>query len=488
MTDSMRVRNRKLHIFLLSALVLLVALLSITNRSLWIDEVCRVSDAAVGDFRRAMRFGFNCAQPGYVLLMYLWARLFPGVPGEFALRCSNLVFTAIALFFAFRIVEKKKWPLWTVLVFFVHPMFTYYANETTPYILMYALALAFVDRVYFAEDFSAVGNVVRINVIFFLGVSVHFIFGFLIVPYLVQCFLKIRKEKKLVLRHAGIMAAFCVLYLPLLYLYMKYMEGASTGFSLRNVLYVVYAFLGMAGLALSRTDLRAGNFGSLTPLHIALLALFVLVAVVIFVICLRKKPGFLKKNRDLALGGAAFLTAMILAAIPAHFGMWERHCMTIFPIYCILLTDMMLEIGREKTGRIALIALYVLLVFSCANLRLNADYATDDMRAASARVREAYAQTDDLTVISDFDFAYYPVSKARTGESQGYVYTYHMPEDEILSNFETAQGKGSAMLVLSEHYASRALYRRFDDDSAYRVDASCKGYKIVTPAGQDDTD
>ena len=42
----------------------------------------------------------------------------------------------------------------------------------------------------------------------------------------------------------------------------------TTGFGIKNIAYVLYGFVGMSGIGLSRNDLRALNFSKITNIQI----------------------------------------------------------------------------------------------------------------------------------------------------------------------------------------------------------------------------
>lgn len=486
MTGSIGAHRRMWTKLALSLAIMLLAFFSITSGSMWTDEILRVQAAVQHDFPATVSFSLRCGQPGYMILEHFYVLLLGNNTGEFALRCSNLIFAAAAIYFVFKIIDAKKWPLWTSLVFFFHPMFVYYMDEVTPYILIYAIALAFIYHVFFAADFNSRKNIITINAIFLLGVVVHFVFGFVILLYFARCWLTIRRDKKLVLRHAGIMAAFCVAYLPFLYVILVHMKGTATGFSLRNLLYVVYSFLGMAGLSLSRSDLRAGNFDKLEPLHIALPVIFALVVLGLMVLAFTSKSKFLSKNREMLIGLLSYLVVMVLAAVFARFGVWERHCMAVFPVYIILLVDLMLDLGGSRPGKILLALFFGFMLLSSANLRLDYYYACDDYQGVANEIRAAMDADDSLVLVTDratdYYDRYYEIGGMADEPGQLVVDTWGMSDEDEQAIFldYVKQGR-SAMLLLFEKSCSRAAYEAFDDNPAYTVDASYNTFKIVTP-------
>lgn len=477
-------RGRKLG---LALLILGLGLLSITTRSLWHDEISHAQNIVRDDFGATLGSGLAYGKLGYLLIEYLWAALLGPHTGEFALRSSNLVFSALAIFYAFRIVEAKRWPLWSCLLFFVHPMYVYYMNEVTPYILLYAVALGFTYHVFLRGDaFSSVGNIVAINALFLFGVFVHFIFGFAVLLYFAKCFLTIRRERRLVLRHAGIMLAFGVGYLPMLYLILRYMNGTATGFSVLNPLYVIYCFLGMAGLGVPRGELKLRNFASITPGQILLLGAFALVSLAILALAICRSRGFLKRNQELLAALAVYFIVLILVAIPMHFGMWERHCIVVFPVYMLLFADLMLELcgdGR-RLGRLLYALFFLLLLVSCARLRFDAAYVRDDFKGLYADLAEKLQTNDDLKILLQRVNGYYTLDGALTSPEQEIVNLDQMEPSEIYSCFMERVNRGEDVaLVLFSTFTTPQAYAYFDTQPNFTTDTTHPSFKIVRPAG-----
>lgn len=465
-------------------IILLIALFSISSQSLWGDEICRVEDAVIKDYPATLAFSLKCGQPGYMSIMYVWIQLLFGHTGEFFLRLSNVLFALPAIFYAFRIIEKKGWPLWTSLVFFLHPMFIYYMDETTPYILIYGLSMALIYHTFYVDDFSSRKNIIRLNVIFLVGVFVHFIFGFAMLLYFVRCLQKIRMDKKLIRRHAGIMAIFCIGYLPLLYALLTRLDGTSTGFSIRNLMYVAYSFLGMAGMSLSRTDMRAGNFYNLQPVHIVIMAVFALAVIALLIMAVVRKSGFLRRNKDLLAGVLVYMGILVAAAIVVRFGVWERHCMALFPIYIILICDLIVDVRRARAGK-ALLALYfALLMFSGINLRVNYYHVSDDRKGLMQEV-DALLDADadgEITLMMECRYHYYDAYALLNGPDQKIIDTLDMRQRDIFTTFSEKVEQGEdAVLILFEKAVMREFYTYYDENPDYVVNDSYNSFKIIRP-------
>lgn len=473
---------------LIIGLILLISVLAITNGSLWGDEICRVVDPISGDLNATLHTALGYAQPGYMLYMMLWAGLVGTT--EFLLRCSNLVFVIIAITYAMKIVKAKKWSVWYTLAFFVHPMFVYYMDEATPYIAVYALALAFIYHVFFVKDFHSTKNIVCINIIYLLGVFVHFMFGFIIVFYFVSCILYCRKEYGRLRRHIEIMSCFSPVYLILLYLYITNLKKTQTGFGLKSILYIIYSFLGMQGAGLSRNDLRAGNFSKIQIWQVIFLAFFVATLLLLLCLAFRDIRGFWKHNKDMLLSTMAFFAVICITAKTVDLGLWERHCMPAFPIYIICACDLFSSLYERSKGRRAVIILYyILLIGSCLNIRLNYYYACDDYKGMTQEVTEWLGDEKNQVIIMQDENDYYPIrqaavaSKEQITNMKGKTEEQIIEEMEHMSEIQDAEGvhdNRNVMLVLFEKDCSRDLYMYFDAKKGYTTDCSYNSFKLVT--------
>lgn len=469
------------------ALILLISVLSITSGSLWGDEICRVADPISGNLRATLHTALGYAQPGYMLYMLLWTKLIGST--EFLLRCSNLIFVVVAVVYAMKIVDKKGWPVWYTFAFFVHPMFIYYMDEATPYIVVYALALAFVYHVFCVEEFHSIRNIIYINIIYLLGVFMHFMFGFIIMFYFTRCILCLRERKGCLRRHIITMLCFSPLYLILLYLYMTNLHKTQTGFGLKSILYIVYSFLGLQGAGLSRNDLRAGNFTNLQVWQIIFLLLFV--TVLIWILCLagRRMKDFFARNREMLLSAAVFFVVICLVAKIVNLGLWERHCMTCFPVYIICACDLFsIAYNRSKYGRIAIVLYFVLIIGSCLNIRLNYYYACDDHKGATKKITEWLADENAMVLTTREEDEYYPIRQSAVDPKEQIVYLKQKTDEQIIEEMkELTDETGTAasenrktMLVLFEKDCSRYLYTYFDSREGYKTDSSYNSYKLIT--------
>lgn len=89
-------------------IVLFISIISISNYSMWFDEIIRVFNPIIGNLNDTIKVSIANAQLGYMLYMFLWERMTFGTSSEFFIRCSNLIFVPIAIFYAYKIIKAKN--------------------------------------------------------------------------------------------------------------------------------------------------------------------------------------------------------------------------------------------------------------------------------------------------------------------------------------------------------------------------------------------
>lgn len=474
----------KKYWYMMAVITFLISLLAITNGSMWDDEICRVEEAINGDFVnnwiRAVRFG----QPGYMIWMFFWVQFIGKT--EFILRTSNLVFASIAFCYVYRIIKNKGCHPFFSLLFFVHPMFIYYMDEVTPYIAVYALSLAFIYYVFYAKTFDSRKNIILVNIVFLTGVFTHFIFGFIYVLYIYKVF-SIKSQKTL-RSHFQIFLIFCIAYIPLLVLdcYGLFLLGPTTrtGFGIKNVMYVCYAFLGFAGLGISRNDLRAGHFEAMSIsnlIGIGILSI-ILVGITIVWFIYRKQIKFLMM--EMIKGTVLYFAVFCAFAIPIDFGMWERHCIGVLPVYIIMIIDIFECLYKKSMGRILVIGYCICLLFSAWNIRFTYYYSCDDWKSVSEYLINELEQNEKVTIItitkdgSHFGAGkYYDVMGNRKKYSQKIINL--KSEEELEQEITTREKSNKLIIVLYEKAISPEKYTAYDNNPQCYVNSTFNSFKIV---------
>lgn len=463
-------REDKRTLIFISLIVMTISILSITNGSMWFDEICRVFHPITGNLKDTINTSLGFAQPGYMLYMYLWERLTLGNSIEFIIRCSNLVFVPVAIFYTYKIAKFKKWNLWFILLFFIHPMFIYYMDEATPYIIVYALSLAYIYYTFFSEQFNSKKNIIKLNVIYLIGVFIHFIFGFIIVLYISKCLIVNYKNKKIISRHILILLLFSIIYVPLLVLYLLKLVHVTTGFGIKNVAYVIYGFIGMSGLGLSRNDLRALNFDHINMYQVVLLLLMMFACFGLMYFAIKNIKRIIKSEKLHLICILIYFLTIFGVSFIIKFGVWERHCFTVFPLFMITFIDIIVLLLKDKRSNLFIVLYIISLIFSSLNIRFNYYYQCDDYKGVYNYVK----YNKPKFILSNYSTDIYNVDSL-VG-SNNYLFIPSTNYKKIIRRFEENE---DAMLILFEKNSNKEFYDYFDD-SDYVVNDKYNSFKLIT--------
>lgn len=480
-TDGRQLNHKKI---IYAGTIVLFSILCITSGSFWGDEICRVEAPIYGSFKDIWRTAKGFAQPGYLFWITLWTKLLG--TSEYIIRCSNIPFVLIQIAFVFKIIEKKEWPMEYAFLFFLHPMFAYYMDEATPYMAVYAFALGFVYYVFFTEDqeFKNIqfARAFRINLVFTIGFFIHFIFGFIYILYVVHYLLVEINDKKKRKNHFIVVLSFVVVYIPLLLLYVDGLFSGTptgTGFGIKNIAFIIYAFLGMSGIGLSRNDLRAGNFTNISWWNIIALGLVCAALLLIAILFHRKWKTIIKNNKVMIISCIVYFLVFLSISKLINFGVWERHCMSVFPVYVILICDIVSEIMKSdfKGIKIATMLYGVLLLISIGNIRFNYYYSCDDYKGVYQEISTMMEEKEDVHVLTDCSGEYYNFNKCVISDKQQIIDTLGYDENEILNMFNE---NSNDVLVLFEKSSTKEFYHSFDNKANVSVNNHYNSFKIVT--------
>lgn len=374
--------NKKIKKIALTLIEILISVVSISSYSLWTDEGIRIHAVVFGNLKDVVHYGLADKQLFFVLKQYLWTSLF-GI-SEIAIRSLNLIFVWMIIYYLNKILGKREIDTSYGLLLFISPMFVYYMNDAGPYIILLAYSLAFLYYVIFIDSFSSKKNAFMINAVFLLGVGTHFIFGFVYLMYLVKVIYMAYKKQLQIKPHVLTGLAFSPLYVTLLIFYMQAMEnGASRGWdppTLLNILFVVYSFIGSAGLSLSRNEIRAGNFESLEWYQLVLPGCLVILMGILFWMAIKNKNVVLKPHALMLSGTIVYGLVFYLFSYKWHFHFWERHFITAYVVMLILLIEVASKLIQKNIIKVTITLLSILFLCSSFQLRFNPYYGKDNYK------------------------------------------------------------------------------------------------------------
>lgn len=375
--------NKQKKNIIIIVIEVLIAAMSISSYSLWTDEGIRLHAIVFGNLKEVVHYGLADKQLFFVLKQYLWTSLIG--TSEIATRSLNLLFVLMIIYYLNKILKKRDIDTSYGLLLFISPMFVYYMNDAGPYIILLAYSLAFLYYVFFDDTFNSKRTIFMINLTFLLGIGTHFIFGFVYLMYLVKVIYEAYKKQLKFKQHFIMGLFFSPLYLTLLVFYMKAIEsGASRGWeppTVLNILFVVYSFIGSAGLSLSRNEIRAGHFENLQFYQVVLPGLLVILIGILLWMAIKNRALILKPHALMLSGTIVYGVVFYLFSYKWHFHFWDRHFIMAYAVFMILLIEVISQLSKKRVIKVIVSLISILFILSSLQLRFNPYYGKDNYKA-----------------------------------------------------------------------------------------------------------
>lgn len=467
--------SNKKYIFIL-LISSLVAFLSINSHSFWVDEcvrLCIPESEVFSDF-------FKGAAGEKQLLFHLSIRYWLGLTSnsEIVLRSFNVFFYLLAIIYTILLVRGLRLNVWWALIVSAHPFLIYYLNEYSAYMQLFACASGLLYHTYVAANRESWGHSLASIACMFVGYACHFVFGFAVFFYIAMLAYRWKEAKSIFAIRRILVAsiAFIPLFLAITWIYYVNMEyGGDRGWpipGLEHLAFVVYAFLGMQGLGLSRNDMRHGNFEVLNWEMLLLLCL--MSGLLILLLCLQRKKiiGFICWPPFVS--AVIGLSIFIVACCFMHFRYWERHCIWALPVALLTIARFLDAAWKSSAyrylNRVVVILFALMLLTSSARLRCMYYYQKEDYKNTCIWVQNHYAQHGSTILLQGHEtcFRYYRLEDNLRGISPN-EFKLSIVESfklhELLNLIEiTAQENQSVCLVLSE---KNEKTREFYDNPSY---------------------
>jgi len=407
-------------LFVLFALALVIALLSIDDRSLWTDEIGTWQLTLPNTFS-AWSSGFwshynsDGQIPLYHAFMWGWVQLFGS--DEWVLRAANIPWLILALAGCARMSESRDERSWLFLSFSLSAFIWYYTNDARPYILFVAGACWILAGVIALSKPGGDEKVTAdkglcwllLGAVVLIGGSVlgafwlaglAFALAFFWPAALVRAWGAARRE------WLPVLLAVLVIGVLLWIAIHSHLAGArasqAADFSLAGMAYGMIELLGAAGLGPSRNDLRT-QVRSIQPLQLlAMVALAMLSAWTCLTAWWEMKSGRAR---------AAVLTAvivplllMVALGLLLHWRVVGRHLSALFPLLILAQARFLQRsFSPEATsiGRTAGLLLIAGLLASSLSIRWVPRHDKDDYRMAASWARAALEKGKSVVWVAD---------------------------------------------------------------------------------------
>lgn len=424
--------------------IMLVAILLVsfapTTQSFWIDEGTMGLVSRIGTFTELHSImgrmnGSEALMPMATAYFWAWEKIVG--ENEWALRCGNLPWLWLGIVCLGCVGKRIAWP-WLPLLFAIHPVVWFYADEFRPYAIQLGtgswLALAFV-QILQSEGKTYVGlwnlGLASVGTI---GASLLGVFVVVAVVILLAIVATIQRWR-LNYRQYGILGFFALVNLLLLLELISHLLAGASGskvwkVGLSNLGFAAYELLGFVGLGPGREALRStaslggmsGAVSLLTPMLPGLAALALAYAALFYFFArVARDPRAKPFSRLAFLAGAVpFLTIACLfgAALDSKFPFWGRQLAPTLPFLLLALGAMAGALGQIWPARktaFLLIPFFAVLLLSSLEIRLNSRHSKDDYRTAVAIAREGLSQGKQICWVAALGpAAYYHLPLSHT--------------------------------------------------------------------------
>jgi len=419
---------------------ILVVALAPSFQSFWIDEgtmglISRIptfSDlhSVLGQIRSS-----EALMP--LATFYFWSMEKIVGGDEWVLRCCNLPWLWLGIVCLALVGKRIGWP-WLPLLFAIHPVVWFYADEVRPYAIQLGtgcwLTLGFVQllqsegrqtRGFWNFGFAAAATIAAS----FLGIFVVAAAGLIILVKAVMGRWSLTLPQYVILAFLGVFNLVVVLAI-----FAKMHAGAGGSKSwivgASNIGFASYELLGFVGLGAGREIIRSSAVGGGMSAAFQLLLpslpkigfLLVLYLAIGYAAFRASRQSSTKPILSLAFlsGMVALLSVLCLfgAALESRFPFWGRHLAPSLPFFLLAIGGVAASLRPAWTDRqrfFLFAPLFAVLIYSSCIIRWSPTHAKDDYRTASNLARVAVAQGKRVVWIGATGPAiYYQVSFSKS--------------------------------------------------------------------------
>ena len=425
---SANANNRNENFIQAAALVFVafIAVVAVSNQSLWIDEgnsAMKAIQPSFMPFWEKMKElgGSDLQMPLYMFLLWAWEKVFGH--SEFALRALNILFftlSAAVLLYLWDAESRHKLAFIFLMCF--SPMLWVYLDEARPYIFQFFGATCVLVALWNQAKTPHLNKNLAVFCIGALalcgssltGVIFTFWFGlaFLVILIHQNAWHSIFSSKQNLVSLLLTSIGMCGLGL---YYFWTLSQGArASGVGKTDLLSIGFCFyelLGFSGLGPDRLSLREQGITALKPFFLPLASL--VIALTAFGI---SSALYITKNSrmhrtEFFIFAAALCGALSMLAVGhiAHFRVLGRHLMPILPFVLLLVSLGLLHLWQsdKKLSRAIVLTICLLLILSSLSTRLSPRFAKDDYRTAAQIAKSSLENGETIWWAADSATANY---------------------------------------------------------------------------------
>ena len=406
--------------------VTLIAVVAVSNQSLWIDEGNSAMKAIQPSFvlfweKMKELSGSDLQMPLYMGLLWLWEKMLGH--SEYALRALNIPFftlSAAVLLYLWDAESRHK--LAFVFLMCFSPLLWVYLDEARPYIFQFFGATCVLVALWNQAKTPHLNKNLAVICIGALalcgssltGVIFTFWFGlaFLVILIRQHVWRSIFSSKQNLV--SLIVTSIGLSGLGLYYFWTLTQGARASGVGKTDLLsigFCLYELLGFSGLGPDRLSLREHGITALKPFFLSLASFGIaLTAFGISSALYITKSSRTHRNAFLIFA-AVFCGAISMLAVGyiAHFRVLGRHLMPVLPFILLLLSLGILQLwqSHKKLNWAVVLALCLLLIFSSLSIRFSPRFAKDDYRTAAQIAKSSLENGETIWWAADSATANY---------------------------------------------------------------------------------
>ena len=382
--------------------VALIAVVAVSNQSLWIDEGNSAMKAIQPNFvlfweKMKELGGSDLQMPLYMGLLWLWEKMLGH--SEYALRALNIpFFTLSAAVLLYKWDAERRHKLAFVLQMCFSPILWVYIDEARPYILQFFGATCVLVALWNQAKTPHLNKNLAIFCMGALalcgssltGVIFTFWFGlaFLVILIRQHVWSSIFSSKQNLVALLVTSIGMCGLGM---YYFWTLTQGArASGVGKTDLLSIGFCFyelLGFTGLGPDRLSLREHGLTSLKPFFLPLTSLVISLTVFGTSSALYFTKSSRVHRAEIFIFAAVFCGAVSMVAVGyiANFRVLGRHLMPILPFVLLLASLGLAHLwqSNKKLSQTLVLTLCLLLIFSSLSTRFSPRFAKDDYRTAA---------------------------------------------------------------------------------------------------------
>lgn len=388
--------------------IIICGLIPISNTGFWADEAWTIIDFALLPLNKLLQalidgHGGDAQFPGYNFYICLWVKIFGA--SEISARMANLPLFYTAVFYCyFYLPRNTKFKMGFLSLICLSPLIWFYLNESRYIISVFSFSLISFSSLlsYFEGDEKNRRSSVYVFLIsIILGTAFMMLYLFFVLFLVILGFYYLRKNEetlkslfikwKIPIIVSLLLLSTVVSYY--LYTILTGMGGTRQNPSFKNVGFVLYEFLGFAGIGPPREELRRNSSIDINSSYIIGLVAFALIYFAFIILFFLKY----RSNKDkLALYGLSGLVLTFLLffffAKFFHFKFLGRHLVFFYVPFLFFTYTLIYKTIQvfPKTGYSLIVLYFACILYSNFNIRFNPAYEkTNIAKAYNVVTRES---------------------------------------------------------------------------------------------------